>query len=144
SAGGTTTGRIVALAMSRLPETDPPSVLIVGRDTTLEREMRMRLMQSDRLAAVGELVAGVAHEVNNPLTAISAFAQILLRESDLNPTQRESIEVIRSETMRASQVVKDLLAFARRSEPIRAPLDLNEVVKRTLRIRGYQLSATKV
>jgi two-component system NtrC family sensor kinase len=136
--------RVVALAASRLPEADPPSALLVGRDMTHEREMRVRLMESDRLAAVGELVAGVAHEVNNPLSSISAFAQLLLRDSDLSPTQRESIEVIRSETMRASQVVKDLLAFARRSEPQRVPIDLNGVVARTLRMGQYQFVESSV
>jgi two-component system NtrC family sensor kinase len=130
--------RVVALAASRLPQADPPSALLVGRDMTHERDMRVRLMESDRLAAVGELVAGVAHEVNNPLSSISAFAQLLLRDAGLNAQQRESLEVIRAETMRASQVVKDLLAFARRSEPQREPLDLNAVVSRTLRIRQYQ------
>jgi two-component system NtrC family sensor kinase len=136
--------RIVALAMSKLPEADPPSVLLVGRDMTSEREMRVRLMESDRLAAVGELVAGVAHEVNNPLSSISAFAQLLLRDGGLTAAQRDSIEVIKSETLRASQVVKDLLAFARRSEPQREPLDLNGVVQRTLRLRGYQLTSNKI
>ncbi|MEO7455457.1 MAG: ATP-binding protein [Gemmatimonadaceae bacterium] len=136
--------RVVALAASRLPEADPPSVLLIGRDMTQERELRVRLMESDRLAAVGELVAGVAHEVNNPLSSISAFAQLLLRETTLAPSQRESIEVIRAETMRASQVVKDLLAFARRSEPQRTPLDVNGVVTRTVRMRQYQLSEAAV
>jgi two-component system, NtrC family, sensor kinase len=139
--GGT---RVVALAASRLPEADPPSALLVGRDMTHEREMRLRLMESDRLAAVGELVAGVAHEVNNPLSSISAFAQLLLRDPSLTQAQRESMEVIRAETMRASQVVKDLLAFARRSEPQRAPLDLNGVVNRTLKMRQYQFSEAAV
>jgi two-component system, NtrC family, sensor kinase len=141
---GSPTRRVVALAMSRLPEADPPSVLLVGRDMTSEREMRVRLMESDRLAAVGELVAGVAHEVNNPLSSISAFAQLLLRDGGLTAAQRDSIEVIKSETLRASQVVKDLLAFARRSEPQREPLDLNGVVQRTLRLRGYQLTSNKI
>ncbi len=139
--GGT---RFIALAASRLPEADPPSALLIGRDMTQERDLRVRLMESDRLAAVGELVAGVAHEVNNPLSSISAFAQLLLRESTLLPSQRESIEVIRAETMRASQVVKDLLAFARRSEPQREPLDINSVVQRTVRMRQYQFGEAAV
>jgi two-component system NtrC family sensor kinase len=141
---GATGRRAVALAMTRLPEADPPSILLVGRDMTTEREMRVRLMEADRLAAVGELVAGVAHEVNNPLSSISAFAQLLLRDGGLTASQRDSIEVIKSETLRASQVVKDLLAFARRSDPLREPLDLNMVVSRTLRLRGYQLSSNHI
>ncbi len=136
--------RVVSIAASRLPEADPPSVLLIGRDMTHEREMRVRLMEADRLAAVGELVAGVAHEVNNPLGSISAFSQLLLRDDDLSPTQRESIEVIRAETLRASQVVKDLLAFARRSDTQRVALDINGVVTRTLRLRQYQLREASV
>lgn len=142
--GETVTPRLVSLAMTKLPEADPATVLIIGRDITAEREMRQRLMESDRLAAVGELVAGVAHEVNNPLSSISAFAQLLLRDESLSSPQRESIDVIRSETTRASYVVKDLLAFARRSEPRREPVDVNAVVERTLRLRSYQFAASRV
>ena len=136
--------RLVAFAASRLPEADPPTVLVVGRDVTAEREMRSRLLETERLAAVGELVAGVAHEVNNPLSSISAFAQLLLRDGGLSSSQQESVEVIRSETMRASQVVRDLLAFARRSDPQREAVELNAVVERTLRLHAYQLASSNV
>ena len=136
--------RLVAVALTGLPDADPPTVLLLGRDITGEREMRSRLMETERLAAIGELVAGVAHEVNNPLGSISAFAQLLLRDTTLSGEHRESVDVIRSETLRASQVVKDLLAFARRSAPERNAVDLNEVVERSLRLRGYQLASARV
>jgi len=136
--------RVLELAASRLPEGDPPLVLLIGRDTTAERDMRARLVETERLAAVGELVAGVAHEVNNPLASISAYAQLLLRDAALDPAQRDSVEVIKGEALRASQVVRDLLSFARRSTPQREPVLLNQLVERTLRLRNYQLAATGI
>jgi two-component system NtrC family sensor kinase len=131
--------RIVSLAARRLPEAEPPMVLFLGRDMTVEREMRARLAETERLAAVGELVAGVAHEVNNPLCTISAFAQLLERDGNLTAEQRESVEVISSETIRASQVLRDLLTFARRSESESATIQLNDLIERTMRLRGYEL-----
>ena len=136
--------RLVAVALTGLPDAEPPTVLILARDITGERELRARLMETERLAAIGELVAGVAHEVNNPLGSISAFAQLLLRDATLSGEHRESVDVIRSETLRASQVVKDLLAFARRSAPERNAVDLNEIVERSLRLRGFQISSARV
>ncbi len=136
--------RIVSLAARRLPQADPPTVLLVGRDMTSEREMRMRLAETERLAAVGELVAGVAHEVNNPLCTISAFAQLMLRDTTLSEAQRDSVEVIQSETVRASQVLRDLLTFARRSEGTRQQVDLRELMQRTVRLRAYELEQERI
>ncbi len=136
--------RLTALAITGLPDTEPPTVLIVARDISGERELRARLLETERLAAIGELVAGVAHEVNNPLGSISAFAQLLLRDPTLGTEHRESIEVIRSETQRASQVVRDLLAFARRAPAERNAVDVNELVERSLRLRGFQLTSARI
>ena len=139
--GENATVRIVQLAARLLPEADPPQVLFLGRDMTSEREMRARLAETERLAAVGELVAGVAHEVNNPLCTISAFAQLLQRDDGLAEEQRESIDVICSETQRASQVLRDLLTFARRSEGENATIQLNDLLERTMRLRVYEMDS---
>jgi two-component system NtrC family sensor kinase len=139
--GESATVRIVQLAARLLPEADPPQVLFLGRDMTSEREMRARLAETERLAAVGELVAGVAHEVNNPLCTISAFAQLLQRDGGLGEEQRESVDVICSETQRASQVLRDLLTFARRSEGENATIQINDLLERTMRLRLYEMDS---
>jgi two-component system NtrC family sensor kinase len=136
--------RIVSLAARLVPEAEPPMILLLGRDMTAEREMRARLSETERLAAVGELVAGVAHEVNNPLCTISAFAQLLQRGGDLTGEQREAVEVICSETLRASHVLRDLLTFARRSESESETIQLNDLVERTLRLRAYEMGSLGV
>ncbi|MGI8498174.1 MAG: ATP-binding protein [Gemmatimonadaceae bacterium] len=136
--------RLVALAARLVPDAQPRTVLFVGRDITGEREMRARLAETERLAAVGELVAGVAHEVNNPLSTISAFAQLLLKEEGFSDEQRESLGVIQAETVRASQVLRDLLTFARRSEGSRQAVQLNELVERSVRLRSYEMTKNGV
>lgn len=109
-----------------------------------EREHERRAIASHRLAAVGELAAGVAHEVNNPLHAISGFAEMLLAEGGLPQEVRDDLEIIRAEARRAGTIVRNMLAFARQEVPEKRALDLADVIHQVLKLRGTQLDLANV
>ncbi len=117
------------------PDNEIVGLVIGVRNLTEERRVADHLGRTEKLAAIGELVAGVAHELNNPLTGISTFAQLLL-EDELEGEQLESVSLIKREADRAIGVIRDLLLFARKTDARDVPVDINTVVKHTARLRA--------
>jgi signal transduction histidine kinase len=96
-----------------------------------------QLLITDRLASIGELASGIAHELNNPLTSVIGFAQLLLGK-ELPEDVREDIGVIYSEARRAADVMKNLLIFARKHPSLKQPVNINSVIEKVLALRAYE------
>ncbi len=108
-----------------------------------EKELQQELYLSSRLASIGELAAGVAHEINNPLTGIIGFSQRLLRKST-DETVKRDLERIHNEALRAAMVVQNLLTFARRHEPKKEYSDVNDILQKALELRAYELRTSNI
>jgi two-component system NtrC family sensor kinase len=102
-------------------------------------EARMQLFQSDKMASMGRLAAGVAHEINNPLTAVLTYSSFLLKRIN-NPEIQEDLKVIVRETKRSREIVKSLLDFARQSVPKKSNADINEIINSAISVVDNQLS----
>jgi two-component system NtrC family sensor kinase len=103
-----------------------------------------QLTQADKLASVGRLAAGVAHEINNPLTGVLTYASLLAKRCAGDPQTLEDLEVIVRETKRCRGIIRELLDFARPTAPARKPTDLNEVVRRALAVVTNQFHEHRV
>ncbi len=113
------------------------SIVVVMTDVTDSAMLRSKLLHAEKMAAVGQLVSGVAHEVNNPLTAILGFTDLLLENPEIPENARRDLRVILQEAQRTKQIVQNLLSFARQMPPQRQSVQLNSILQRTVHLRSY-------
>jgi two-component system NtrC family sensor kinase len=108
------------------------------------RETQDQLIQSEKLGSLGKMAAGVAHEINNPLTTIRINAHLQLEKCGDDPTRREALTLIADETARCAQIVNGLLDFARQTPSQSAPCDINDIIERTLQLLEKQASVRNI
>jgi len=107
------------------------------------RELEQRAHLASRLAAVGEMASGIAHEINNPLTAVIGFAELLMRKNLPQDVMKE-LKIISDSAQRVGDIMRRLLTFARQYRPERSLVDINEIIKTTLELRAYELDTDNI
>ena len=117
--------------------------IISVRDITLERKLEQQVVQSERLAAMGAMIGGVAHELNNPLTSILGVSE-LLQDSETNEGARKQLAMLQQQARRAADIVQNLTYFSRPPAPGKSSINLVEVVERTLNLHAYSLRKNNI
>jgi len=108
------------------------------------RDIYHQLLQAEKMAALGQTISGVAHELNNPLATILSWAERLSQRSSLDEPVRRGLETILGESERAARIVRNLLTFARKRQTTRAMVDVNQVVRETLALRAYEQRVSNI
>ncbi len=141
---GSTTRFVVHLSSMREKSGDANSVVVVMTDITEASLLQDKLAHAEKMAALGQLVSGVAHEVNNPLSGIVGFTDLLLENPELPDFARENLGIILQEAERTRLIVQNMLRFAREMPPQRELVQINAVLQQTLKLRSYGLSSRNV
>ncbi len=118
-------------------------VIISVRDITVERKLEQQVVQSERLAAMGAMIGGVAHELNNPLTSIMGVSE-LLQDTETNEASRKQLAMLQQQARRAAEIVQNLTYFSRPPAPGKSRINLVEVVERTLNLHAYSLRKNNI
>ena len=132
------------LLLTAIPMAEAGSAVLVFEDQTDRRRLQEQLIQSEKMSAIGQLIAGVAHDLNNPLASVVGFSDFLAEAGEIPPSLQEPLQVIRQEAERAATIVKNLLSFARRQEGERTPMPVRALLDSTLALLRNQLMAHKV
>jgi PAS domain S-box-containing protein len=114
-------------------------VVISGRDITEVKRLEEQLIQAEKLAAMGQMLAGVAHELNNPLTAILGASELVRDRPGVDETTRKQLEMTHRQARRAARIVQNLLEFSRPASAQKKSVDLNAVIDRTLQLHEHSL-----
>jgi PAS domain S-box-containing protein len=117
------------------------SVVVVMTDITDAALLQAKLAHSEKMATIGRLVSGVAHEVNNPLAAILGFTDLLLENPEVPLSARDDLQIILQETQRTKDIVQDLLSFARQRPVQRELVQVNNVLRQTIKLRSYDFAS---
>jgi PAS domain S-box-containing protein len=119
-------------------------VVLSGRDVTELKRLEEQLIQAEKLAAMGQMLAGVAHELNNPLTAILGVTELLRDGQGLEESTKRQLELTHRQARRAARIVQNLLEFSRPASPQKKPVDLNSIIERTLQLHEHSLRRNNV
>ena len=136
---------VLLLVEKSIEKSDLRSVVEQLRQSNKKlKETQMQLVQSEKLAGIGQLAAGVAHELNNPLSGVLGFAQLLLDDKNLTPQQRNDVETICAQSQRCRVIIQNLLQFSRRKDPVCGPVDLSPLIQSTIDLVRYDFSTSGV
>ena len=132
------------LLVTAIPTGEPGATVLLFEDQTEKRRLQDQLLQSEKMSAIGQLIAGVAHDLNNPLASVVGFSDLLGEAPDVPPRLAEPLAVIRQEAERASAIVRNLLSFARRQEGERQLQSIRPILESTHQLLKNQLLAARI